>query len=178
MLNRAGTAVVVAALVGVAGCATNNADRWRVEPIPDGTRLTLERRVPVSAYSGQAHVQAGEPVKASSVNRFEPACRIRFRADGERPDHVGPGTFELSGFRTWRGITGAGSDGQVRLAAESPSTGPVGAVRQHSRVAMSSPEQPAVHEMVCQYEESKREPHLGMDDIEAVFDDLAVFERP
>ena len=166
------------AITLVAACSTTQQEGWAVDGIADGSRLVVEEPIRISSYSGHAHVQQGREVDPRAINRFEPHCRIRLRGAGSDVEAIEPDTFEVGGYRTRREVTSLEPDGQLRVASSLRGGSFVSYVRHHTRVTLYSPDQPAVHEMVCSYDRSRRAPHLQFDQIRDTLAGIATLERP
>lgn len=170
--------VAVAATTLISACSTAQHERWRVDGIPAGTRLVVEAPIRISSYSGHAHVQQGREVDPRAIDRFEPHCRIRLRGAGSDVDTIEPDTFEVGGYGTRREVTSLEPDGQLRVASSLRGGSFISYVRHHTRVTLYSTDQPAVHDMVCSYDRSRRAPHLTFDQIRDTLAGIATLERP
>ncbi len=178
MRGRQVTGVLVAAILA-GGCAAVEQRSWDVERVPEGSRLTIERDIPVSTYSGHAHVQAGESVDPRSVDRFQPSCRFHTKGPRDAVGVIAPGEFEVSGVRTRRAVALHDGDEPVRVASRFSREGGLPSyIRHETHMRLRSADQPAVHRMVCRYETASRAPHLQFDEIRDTLAGIATLERP
>ena len=178
-MKRVLYAIAVASGAGLlgAGCASVDRPGWDVDAVPEGSRLTIEEPIPVSSYSGRAHIQAGESVDPRRVGRFEPSCRIRLHGPRTAVDTIEPGELTVTSVDTRRQVARI-DDEPIRLAGAFPGGGTPSYIRHETRLELESAELPEVRAMICSYETANRAPHLHFEHIRDTLAGIAILERP